>query len=180
MYIKLFFGLTMMLLGLNTHTPIRCKEFIYQPKVQKISEDSLPKVDVTIKLLNPYPNKNEKIMVLITIKNNSDTIQKVLFDEPRISTGGPWKTSATLVNLKNNKSMVKYMNKSILSSKVYFENELKSYYCYLRPNEMLQHKYAITDIILLNTNNFKLPSGKYRFQIFYYRNASNVLEFRVK
>jgi hypothetical protein len=114
------------------------------------------------------------------LTNNSNEEQKLLFDKPRVSTGGPWATTGKVTDTNKKLSVVEYENKAMLSSKVYTEEELKDNYYYLKPRQTLNRQYELTDIVVLNSPNKKLPKGNYEIQLFYYNNISNILSIKIK
>lgn len=139
-----------------------------------------PKVDVKIYLPDTVLNSGDKININIKLTNLSSTSQRLLFDRPVTSTGGPWATSATVIDNKTKKTVLKHQNKAILSSQVYSEDQLKDEYYNLIPNQSIEGKYNLTDLVILNTDDNKLPKGSYTIQVFYYSNVSNSLTFTIE
>lgn len=139
-----------------------------------------PKVELTISLNDTILKASDKIFLNITVTNSSSTNQRLLFDKPVIGTGGPWATSATIIDNKTNKSVLKYQNKAVLSSQLYTEDQLKNDYYNLVPGQSVSGKYELTDIVVFNTIDNKLAKGKYTIQLHYYHNQSNPLTLTIK
>jgi hypothetical protein len=125
-----------------------------------------PKVDVKIYLPDTTLNSGERININVKLTNLSSTSQRLLFDKPVTSTGGPWATSATVINNQTKKTVLKHQNKAILSSHIFSEDQLKDEYYILKPNQSIEGKYNLTDIVVFNTDNNKLPKGSYTIQDF--------------
>ncbi|PKH52446.1 hypothetical protein CXF68_17875 [Tenacibaculum sp. Bg11-29] len=135
----------------------------------------LPVVQVNIEFRYASFKSTDEILVRITLTNNNTQEQNILFDKPRVSTGGPWGTIAKVVSLKTNESVLKHENKAILSSQFYKEEELKHYYYNLKPNESITREFKLRDIVVFDTNDYNLPKGRYEIQLSYYTNTSNSL-----
>jgi hypothetical protein len=142
--------------------------------------ENFPKVDFKISLSDTILNFGDIILLNLSLTNNSNEEQKLLFDKPRVSTGGPWATTGKVTDTNKKLSVVEYENKAMLSSKVYTEEELKDNYYYLKPRQTLNRQYELTDIVVLNSPNKKLPKGNYEIQLFYYNNISNILSIKIK
>ncbi len=147
--------------------------------VQYLLHDN-PKVDVKIYLPDTTLNSGDSIHLNIILTNLGSTSQRLLFDKPVTSTGGPWATLATVIDNKTKKTVLKHQNKAVLSSQIYSEDELKDKYYNLMPNQAIEGKYNLTDIVVFNTDDNKLPKGSYTVQISYYGNVSNSLTFTIK
>tara|TARA_B100000795_G_C22548657_1_gene341622 strand:+ start:83 stop:625 length:543 start_codon:yes stop_codon:yes gene_type:complete len=148
-----------------------------EEKVQPIK--NLPVVDVKITLNDSVTNKGEEIIINIKITNNENKVQKLLFDKPQISTGGPWGTLGEVINLETKISVLKYQNKAILSSQVYVGEELNEHYINLQPGESIERDYILSEIVVFNSEDYILNSGKYEIQIFYHSSPSNTLTLKV-
>ena len=138
-----------------------------------------PKVDVEINLNDSILRIGDKIILNIKLTNNGNEVQKILFDKPEISTGGPWATTVKVINLESKTSVLKYENKAVVSSQFYSEDLLKNYYYNLKPKQSIEGKYSLSDIVVINKDNF-LTSGTYEIQLFYYMNSSNTLKLTIK
>jgi hypothetical protein len=181
--LKIIFHITIAFCFLTCCTSVNRPEkennFIDTLSVQSKLSDN-PKVDVKIYLPDAKLNSGDIIKLKIKLTNLSSTSQRLLFDKPVISTGGPWATSATVIDNKTKKIVLKYQNKSVLSSQVYSEEQLKDKYYNLIPNQSIEGKYNLTDIVVFNTDDNKLPKGSYTIQVFYYKNVSNSLTFTIE
>lgn len=103
----------------------------------------------------------------ISLTNKGHGTQKILFDKPRVSTGGPWAISASVTDRKTHRSVLKYENKAILSSQVYTQEQLKSQYYFLKPGQSVHGKYTLDDIVVFEDN--WLPKGTYDIQLLHTR-----------
>jgi len=142
--------------------------------------ESFPKVDLKISLKDSVLNYGNNILLNIKLTNNGDEEQKLLFDKPMISTGGPWATTGNVIDVKTKKSVLKYENKAILSSQIYSEDQLKDKYYYLKPGQTINGQYNLADIVVFNSSDNFLLKGIYDVQLFYYLNPSNVETIRVQ
>ena len=147
---------------------------------EKQTIENFPKVDFKISLIDTILNYGDIILLNISLTNNNKEEQKLLFDKPRVSTGGPWCTTGKVTDINKKLSVVEYENKGMLSSEVCSEEELKDNYYYLKPGQTINHQYELTDIVVLNSPNNKLPKGNYEIQLFYYNNISNILTIKIK
>jgi len=132
-------------------------------------------VDIQISLNDTILNYGDKILLNISLTNKSNEQQKILFDKPVISTGGPWSTTGKVTDINKKISVLKYENKAMLSSQIYMEDELKDKYYYLKSGQTINRQYELTDIVVFNTADNLLPKGTYEVQLFYHLNPSNVL-----
>ena len=163
----------------STSSPEKENKLVDTLSVQPSPNDN-PKVEVTISLSDTTIKNSEKIFLNITVTNESSIIQRLLFDNPRTGTGGPWATSATVIDNKTNKTILKYQNKAVLSSQLYTEKQLKDKYYNLNPKQSINGTYELSDIVVFNTVDNKLPKGNYTIQLFYYHNISNRLTLTIK
>ncbi|OAD92767.1 hypothetical protein A7A78_02340 [Aequorivita soesokkakensis] len=159
--------------GINKNESVKTEEHF-------VGIENIPKVDVEIELNDSILNKGDKIILKIKLTNNGSEIQKLLFDKPITSTGGPWGTTGKVINLESKSSVLKYENKAILSSQFYTEVQLINYYYNLQPGQSIERKYALSDIVVFDTKDYILTSGKYQVQLFYNLTPSNTLNFRMK
>lgn len=142
--------------------------------------ENSPKVDFNISLKNSILNYGDKILLNISLTNNSSEEQKLLFDKPVVSTGGPWATTGKVTDINKKISVLKYENKAMLSSQFYTEEQLKDMYYYLKPGQTLNGQYELTDIVVFNSGEGILPKGTYEVQLFYHFNPSNVLIIKIQ
>jgi hypothetical protein len=142
--------------------------------------ENFPNVDFKISLKDSILNYGDKILLNISLTNNSSEEQKVLFDKPRVSTGGPWATTGKVTENNTKKSVLKYENKAMLSSHIYSEDQLKDKYYYLKPGQAINGAYELTDIVVFNSLDNSIPKGTYEIQLFYYLNPSNILTIKIQ
>ena len=128
---------------------------------QKKSSKNFQKITVKIMASKDTFIFGDDIGLTITLTNNDKKIQKVLFDKPKSTTGGPWWTTGNVINLKTRKSVVKYSNKAMLESQVYFEQQLKDKYYFLKYRQSLSKNYHLSDVVVLKTTDYKLLPGTY-------------------
>ena len=139
-----------------------------------------PKVKVTIEMKSNVFNTGDSVKFRMILLNNTDTIQKLLFDKPAGKLF-PWGTSVVLKSASG-RLMVEFSNREMLSSQIYSEEQIEKYgyYYLLTPGQSLSHEYYLPDIAILKTRDGKLPVGEYRFQISYYLHFSNSTSFSIK
>lgn len=142
--------------------------------------DSSPKVDFKISLKDNILNYGDPILLNLSLTNNRSDVQKLLFDKPRVSTGGPWATTGKVTDINKKISVLKYENKALLSSLSYSEDQLKDYYYFLELGQSINKQFNLTDIVLFNSTTNSLPKGSYEVQLFYYLNPSNILLIEIK
>ena len=142
--------------------------------------DSLPKVVVKIAIADTVVKYGDNVLITMSLTNTEKSEQRLLFDKPAVSTGGPWSTIGTVVDKATQRSILKYQNKAILSSDIYGEDELKDDYYYLQTNQTLSRQYELNDIVVFDTENFVLARGIFEVQLFYYNNRSNIVTIRVE
>ena len=142
--------------------------------------DRFPKVEVVLALKDTVLHYGDRIYLNISLKNKGNEPQKVLFDQPALSTGGPWAMSGRVTDIKTNRSVLKYENKAVVSSQLYTEDELNDKYYDLQHGQSIQRQYALSDIVVFDAANHCLPKGTYHLQLFYYSNPSNVVTFKIK
>jgi len=136
-----------------------------------------PKVDVTVQLLKKRFKSFDSIQFIMTITNRSDTIQSLLFDKP--SKSYPWGTFVVI--RKDVDTISADVNREILSSTLYSENELKAKgdFYNLRPRDSLEHMYLLADVVILKDYQLHLKNGEYNFSLSYYGNQSNQVTFNI-
>jgi hypothetical protein len=138
-----------------------------------------PEVNVIFKLKSHSLKYGQDITVDITLINKSDSIQAVWFDKPKSSTGGPAWTSVLLTNKKTGRSVLKYQNKAVLQSQIYFPEEVKKFSYFLKPGEKVSGQFSLYDLVVLLDYNRMLDKGDYEMQIFYCSRVSNKVSFSV-
>lgn len=139
-----------------------------------------PHVTVNIKLSKDTfaIDETRDIGINIKLTNDSSAAQEVLFDQMHVSTGGPWWTSAKVVDIKTNQSVLQNENAGILSSQTYSTKELKAKSYQLAAGKSIEKEYKLTNIVVYKNN--KLSPGTYAVQLFYQNNTSNQVTFTVK
>lgn len=165
----------------NCSTTVREKEVVHADPAYAIQTiDKNPQLDCKITLLDSVLNYGDKIWLDISLTNNSDEMQKLLFDKPATTTGGPWATSGKVQDIHRKISVLAYENKALLSSKIHLVAELEDKYYHLKPGQTINGQYALTDIVVFNTSDNTLPKGTYEVQLFNHSNPSNVVTLRIK
>lgn len=169
--------LTSLVICLINCTKSNKKSDIINSDTKSITQtiENFPKVDLKISLKDTVLNYGDNIVLNIFLTNNSNKEQKLLFDKPWVSTGGPWSTTGEVMDIKTKMSVLKYENKAMLSSQIFTEDQLKDMYYYLKPGQTINRQYELTDIVVFNTKDNLLPKGMYEVQLFYHFNQSNVL-----
>jgi hypothetical protein len=142
--------------------------------------ENFPNVDIKISVKDTLINYGDDLLLNISLTNKGNEEQKLLFDKPKVSTGGPWATTGNLIDVKTKKSVLKYGNKPILSSQIYAEEQLKDKYYYLKPGQTIKGQYELSDIVVFNSPDNLLPKGTYELQLFYHLNPSNVVTIKVQ
>lgn len=142
--------------------------------------DKRPPIAVNIKLGDTLFDQGEKIPLTIRITNTGPGNQKLLLDKPSLSTGGPWHTTADVIDLNTKLSIVEEQNKAVLISQLFTEEDFKDSYYELQPGQSISANYYLTDIVLLDTKGYSLPTGSYELHPHYYGVPANVLRFSVK
>lgn len=147
---------------------------------QKNPTIDFPKVGLTISLSKGTFTAIDDILIKMLVTNNSKTNQKVLFDKPKSSTGGPAQTVVVLTNKNTGKSALKYQNKRVLESQIYSEEQLKDKYYNLSTGQSIKGQFSLFDLAVTTSENYRLEKGTYELQVFYYNNPSNKLTFTIK
>ena len=140
---------------------------------------SIPKVKVNVSLLRDTFRLGDDIRLNMTLTNETKQIQSVWFDRPKSSTGGPAGTSVVLTDKTTGKSVLKYQNKAILESQAYTAEQVKSFSYQLKPGQSIRGQFSLYDMVVTNTENYKLNKGTYEMQVFYDMNPSNIISFTV-
>ena len=138
-----------------------------------------PKVKVTISILKDTVKFGDDILLTMTLLNETEQIQSVWFDTPKSSTGGPAWTSVFLINTATGKSPLKYSNKAVLSSQAYSAEEIKTFSYQLKPGQSVTGQFSLYDMVVTNTNSYKLNKGSYVLQVDYLSNSSKSVRFVV-
>jgi hypothetical protein len=141
--------------------------------------EEAPVLDVSIRLENEIVSYGKPIFLNIRLKNNLPKIQKVLFDRPVLSTGGPWGLAVSLTD-EQGRSLVKYGNREVLSSQTYTETKLRDNYYYLGKGQSVSGEYELEKLVVLESDSKDLPRGKYRIQVSEGLNVSNEVDLTVK
>ena len=174
--------LTSLIIGLTSYSMLTQKSDIRNSKTlsTKQSIENFPKVELEISTIDTILNYGDKIILTISLTNNSSEEQKLLFDKPKSSTGGPWATTGNVTDIKTNKSVLKYENKAMFSSQIYTEEQLKDKYYYLRVGQSISGQYELTDIVVFNSSDNLLHKGTYNVQLFYHLNPSNIVTITIE
>ncbi|MFT5723321.1 MAG: hypothetical protein ACI9JN_000431 [Bacteroidia bacterium] len=136
-------------------------------------------LEVHITMKSDTFNYEDDVLFNIEIINQDTTAVKLLFDKP-LTSFGPWSTEASLIDIQTDSSVLKYGNKAILSSQLYFEEDLKAHYRILKLGESMNKDYALTDIVVLNAANQVLGRSSYKLSLWYYDVLSNEVSFFVR
>lgn len=110
------------------------------------------------------------ILVLVSIKNTSNKIQKILFDKTPKYYIGPWGTSIIIENDKN--EITKPNTPNFYVSQIYTKEETEQCLTTLQPNESIIKSYEINKISRLTT----LPKGNYKIQVNFQGILSNKVD----
>lgn len=138
-----------------------------------------PKVAVRFSLSRDSFKLNEDIWVTITLTNNTKEIQKVWFDRPRSSTGGPALTTVYISKFNSTEKILEYNNKAILSSQAYTSEILEKYLYNLRPGQQVSGTFSLYDLVVVNNDSERLRKGVYQMSIAYSSNFSGSKSFTV-
>ena len=84
-----------------------------------------------------------------------------------------------LTDKTTSKSVLKYQNKAILESQAYTAEQVKSFSYQLKPGQSIRGQFSLYDMVVTNTENYKLNKGTYEMQVFYDMNPSNTISFTV-
>ena len=148
------------------------------PPSQKI--EKRPNVGFDVLLKDSVFNYGDKIFLTLSVTNISSDEQKLLFNKPRVSTGGPWETTGNITDMRTGKSVLKYTNRTILSSQIYTEDQLRDNFYFLKPGQTISGIYELNDIVVVNAPNSLLPKGAYRVQLFYYGIPSREVIIKIR
>lgn len=132
---------------------------------------------VSIKLLNTTFRTGDSVKFQMTITNLTKSTQKFLFDKPT-NHKYPWITSVSLN--RESGTPVQVTTWALLSSHLYFENQLKGFYRKLKPKQSFSHNYYLGDIVRFDNEEGTLPKGTYILQVIYDYNFSNKVIFTIK
>jgi len=142
--------------------------------------ERVPIVDVKISLIDTVIKYGDKILLNISLTNNGNKEQKLLFDKPVITTGGPWETIGYVIDAKTKLSVLELNNKAMLCSQIITEDQLIDEYYHLKPGQSINRRYDLTDIVVINFKDDLLPRGTYEVQLLYYTNQSNIVTFKIQ
>lgn len=151
----------------------------FQATSQTADSILTPEVTVTVSLPKDTFKLGEDVQVNITLRNTTVRPQSIWFDKPKISTGGPAWTTVALTDRRTGKSVLKYANKALLSSQAYSTQQVKAFLYPLKPGQSVSGLFSLYDLVVTNTENYKLDKGTYTMQIFYATNSSNIISFTV-
>jgi hypothetical protein len=146
---------------------------------QGILYDNGVQPKIRISLSKDTFSVNDDVVITIVLTNTSKSNQRFLFDMPRSETFGPAQTSVSLRNSDTELSAIKYSNKRLLESQVYSEDMLKGYYHTLTPGQFLIRQYTLSNLIVIDSPNYKLGRGTYTMEVFYSSSFSNSVIFAV-
>lgn len=139
-----------------------------------------PIVDVQVTFDDSVFKLGEEIGFTITLLNQTDSNQVLLFDKPKLSSGGPWLTSAEVKQLDVVKSELRYLSKIEMESNAYLANDLIDSSYTIAPGKSITGHYAISNLLAFNTPESKLPPGRYEIQVFHAGNGSNKVVVRIE
>lgn len=122
---------------------------------------------VSIELNKTNYKIGENIKVYITLINNSYAEQKILLDRPKTCINGAWYTKVNLTDALVGKSVLKYSCKSIICSNLYTKDELEHHYYILQKGHSLKKEFSLSNLVMYNTKDNKLPKGKYNLNLNY-------------
>lgn len=123
----------------------------------------------------------EAIPIKITLTNRSVQTVRLWFDSPPLSTGGPPHTSVDLRDARTGKSVLRYVNKAVLSSQLYTTEQAASFEKPLKPGSSISRTYTLETLAVLSASDGRLRKGSYRLQVAYSEYPwSNALSFSVR
>ncbi|MCK6641778.1 MAG: hypothetical protein L6Q81_17000 [Bacteroidia bacterium] len=127
----------------------------------------LPKISVRAIAEDSIYKHGDDPAFIITIVNTSDSVQRLLFDRPKLSSGGPWHTTADVKSLDVGSAELKYMQNVVMNSQSYSKEELDSLAYVVAPGDSIACRYRLGDIVSLNTPDQRLPKGRFGIQLYY-------------
>jgi len=101
--------------------------------------ERVPVVDVKISLIDTVLKYGDNILLNISLTNNGNKVQKLLFDKPVISTSWPWEITGDVIDIKTKSSVVELKNKALLRSHIYTEDELKDAFLLFKSGTNYKH-----------------------------------------
>ena len=128
------------------------------------------RVAVSIRPMQDTVRTMDELTLQVTLANTGVAAQKLLFDQPALPTGGPWRTRALVLDGRM-QSPLQLEDKSTLSSQVFTQEELQPFYYSLEPGKSISKTYRLTDIAVFKKG--PLLPGPYYIQLFYAGNFSN-------
>lgn len=136
------------------------------------------KVELKIKTDNRNYNFGDTIWIEYELKNISDSIQTVLIKD---HWHHPMGMTASIFS-DNDSSICKYPTKSIYSSQIYTDEQLKGYYKSIEVNSMVGGKVALQNIPVFKDyiKDDIIPRGIYRISLGYYLLISNTIMIEIK
>jgi len=105
----------------------------------KQTMERVPVVDVKISLIDTVLKYGDNILLNISLTNNGNKVQKLLFDKPVISTSWPWEITGDVIDIKTKSSVVELKNKALLRSHIYTEDELKDAFLLFKSGTNYKH-----------------------------------------
>jgi len=138
-----------------------------------------PKVSVEVKLADHSFQSLDSVKFLLTVTNRTDSSQKLLFDRPKMTY--PWGTFVTIIDRITNDTVTEAINREMLSSKIYSEQELKDLRAFetLKSGASISQSYFLANLAILKDYKQDLPPGKYKCVLSYYGNISNTFDFTI-
>jgi hypothetical protein len=127
----------------------------------------LPKISVRAIAEDSIYKHGDDPAFIITIVNTSDSVQRLLIDRPKLSSGGPWLTTADVKSLDVGSPKLKYMQNVLMNSQSYSQEELDSLAYVVAPGDSIACRYRLGDIISLNTPDHRLPKGRFEIRLYY-------------
>ncbi|MBA4196361.1 MAG: hypothetical protein C0459_02295 [Chitinophaga sp.] len=133
-------------------------------------------ISVNLKFNQRIFSKSDDVTFTISIHNTSKYIQRILFD--KLDKKYPW--GVDIILRRSNGEKIKLTTWAFLSSTVYSENQLTDFYTQLLPKGFTSHTYYLNQIVRVETEDLKLPKGKYSIQISFDNILSNIEDFEIK
>lgn len=144
----------------------------------KTKSDFNEKVEFKIKANKEIYNLGDTIWINYEFRNISDSIQMILIKEDWLH---PMGMTASIIDDKN-LSICKHSTKSIYSSQIYSEEQLKDYYQKIKPKSKVSGKVALQHIPVFKDNikNDVIPVGVYKVNLGYFVLRSNTIVIEIK
>lgn len=137
---------------------------------------AFPKMKTVISVPDSVYSIIDSVKIKITITNNTDTSQHVLFNKPFKNYS--WQTCGYVFDSKHKR--VDDINCSYLaSSAAYTGEDVKPYEIHLLPGSSISDVYYLNRIISFASSK-PLKSGRYFIYISYFGNKSNTVSFALR